>query len=89
MAEKDMTHAMNAARGALDSIVTMMTRYNHIQGCDDGDDCTLTDREILEGVNTHYDGQTPTDEDREEYHDQEKLEMEISEDPLSLTVKSD
>ena len=67
----------------------MVKRFEHCQECD-GTDCPLTDKEILEGIFIHYqDGMTASEEERTQYHDEDEAREAISEDPLSVEVRSD
>lgn len=87
--EKDTERAEQQARAQLDSIITMVKRLEHCQECD-GDDCELSDQEILEGINIYYqDGMTASEDDREQYHDEDSARQSIEEDPLSIEVRSD
>lgn len=81
-------HSEQQARAQLDSIVLMVGRLDHCQDCD-GEDCELTDKNIIEGLGCFYDeGQAATEEEREEYHDEEKARQAINEDPLTVQVRS-
>ncbi len=89
MGKTEDTRAKDQARAQLDSITEMVKRFEHCQECD-GTDCPLTDKEILEGINIHYqDGMTASEEDRTQYHDEDEAREAISEDPLSVGVRSD
>jgi len=89
MVTKTDNHAKEQARAQLDSIVGMVKRLEHCQKCN-GDDCTLTDAEIYEGMNLYYkEGDTATEDERREYHDEEIARQAINEDPLCVEVRSD
>jgi len=89
MEKTEDTRAKDQARAQLDSITEMVKRFEHCQECD-GTDCSLTDKEILEGINIHYqDGMAASEEDRTQYHDEDEAREAISEDPLSVEVRSD
>jgi len=89
MVEETRNRARVEAKAQLESIVAMVKRMGHCQECD-GTDCELTDQEILEGLNICYEpGMKASDEDREEYHDEDKARQAIEEDPLEVSVRSD
>jgi hypothetical protein len=71
----------------LESIREMVNRLRHARECD-GEECEATDEEILTGLNYHYSGQRPTDEQREEYNDEDKAREAIEQDPLSVEIRS-
>jgi len=67
----------------------MIKRLEHVRECD-GEDCELTDKEIYTGINLYYqDGDTATEEERKEYHNEEAARQGISEDPIGIQVRSD
>lgn len=83
------TRAKDQAKAQLDSIVEVVKRLNHARECD-GTRCDLSAKEILEGINLHYEeGIKASDEERKEYHDKEAARQAIEEDPLSVQVRSD
>jgi len=89
MEKQEDTRAKDQARAQLDSIVEMVKRLEHCQECD-GTDCPLTDKEILEGIEIYYkDGMTASEEDRTQYHNEDEARETLSEDPLSVEVRSD
>ena len=89
MSEKDQARAKEQAKAQLESIGDMVKRFEHCQSCD-GEDCDLTDEEIYAGVNLYYkEGAVVTEEECREYHDEEAAQQAISEDPLSVQVRSD
>ena len=66
----------------------MVKRLEHCQECD-GDDCDLSDREIIEGTGYYYEeGREATEEEREDYHDEDRAREIIDEDPLSAQCRS-
>ena len=82
--------ARQQAKAQLDSIVDMVARLDHAHGCDGGEDCDLTDKEIVSGTGYYYtEGQEVADGDRDDYHDADKAEQTIHEDALSVEVRSD
>lgn len=90
MAEtREKNRARHQAKLQLEGIVTMVKRLEHVQECD-GADCELSDRQILEGLNIFYkEGMTASEEDRQNYHDEDDARENISDDPLSVEVRSD
>ena len=85
---REENRAQDQAKSQLESIIAMVKRLEHVQKCD-GEDCDLTDREILEGQNLYWtEGQKATDEDREQYHNEDSAREAIDEDPLSVQVQS-
>ena len=89
MTTKDTERAKEQARAQLDSLIEDVKRLKHARDCD-GEDCPLTDRDILEGINIYYEeGMTASEEDRTQYHDEDEARQHIEEDPLSLEVRSD
>ena len=83
--------AREQARTQLESIVAMVDRWNHANGCEDWnpDECEATATEIFAGLNlSRGKGEEPTDEMREEYHDEEKAREAIEESPLSVEIRS-
>ena len=86
--QKTDTRAKDQARSQLDSIVEMVKRLEHVRECD-GEDCKLSDKEILEGINIYFkDGMAASEEDRESYHNKDDALQQIAEDPLSVQVRS-
>lgn len=89
MTTKDTVRAKEQARAQLDSIIDMVKRLEHCQGCN-GEDCELTDAEIYAGINLHYtEGDKATEDDRGQYHDEDEARQAIEEGPLSVQVRSD
>lgn len=86
MTETDTERAKDQAKSQLESIVAMVKRLEHSQECGGGEDCDLTDQEILDGL--MLTGDTATEEEREEYHEEEKAREAIEENPLSVQVRS-
>ncbi|GAH39212.1 unnamed protein product [marine sediment metagenome] len=81
--------AKDQAKAQLESIVEMVKRLEHVGKCNGGEDCELTDKEILEGLNLCYqEGDKASAEDREDYHDEEKAREAFQDDPLSVEVRS-
>jgi len=89
--DQDMGRAKSQAKAALASIVAMVARLEHSQQCSgDPDDCELTSEEVFEGLGYYYpEGKEASEEDREQYHDEEQARETISEDALSVEVRSD
>lgn len=89
MTTKDQERAKEQAKAQLDSIIGMVKRLEHCQDCQ-GEDCELTDREIYAGLDLFYkEGDIATEEEREQYHNEDEARQSISEDPLSVQVRSD
>ena len=89
MVKTEDTRAKDQARAQLETIAAMVKRLEHCRDCT-GEDCELTDAEIYEGINLYYkEGDKPTDEDKEQYHNEDDARQSISEDPLSLQVRSE
>lgn len=88
MTSENENRAREQAKLQLEGIVRMITRYRHAQECD-GTDCDMADRDILEGLDLHYDGAPATEEERAEYHNEESALQAIYESPLSVEVRSD
>ena len=81
-------HAKEQARAQLDSIVKMVDRLEHCNECD-GDECELSDQQIIEGNGYCYEeGIEASEEEQETYHDEDKARESIQEDPLSIQVRS-
>jgi hypothetical protein len=86
---KEKNHAKDQAKAQLESITAMVKRLEHCQNCD-GEDCKLTDQEILDGLGYCYEkDKQASDEEREQYHNENEARQTISEDPLSVEVRSD
>lgn len=81
-------YAIEQAKGTFEEIKRMLERAKHAETCDGSEDCPLTDKEIMEGLGYVYDGKELEDDMRDEYHDQEAIEDEIWESPLSVEVRS-
>jgi len=89
MVKTEDTRAKDQARAQLETIAAMVKRLEHCRDCT-GEDCELTDAEIYEGINLYYkEGDKATDEDKEQYHNEDDARQSISEDPLSLQVRSE
>ena len=80
-------HAEQNARAHLESIIAMMDRNQHIEECD-GNDCELSAKEIYHGLGQLLDPKGPTPEERACYHDQDDLDRQVHEDPLSIEIRS-
>jgi len=90
LTENKTERAESQAKAQLESIVQMVKRLEHCQECDGGEECQLTDEEILEGINIYYkEGMTASEEDRGNYHDEDEARQAIEEDPLSVEVRGD
>jgi len=86
--QTDKDRAEEQAKAQLEGIVLLMKRLEHIRDCD-GEDCDLSGKEIIEGINLYYkDGAIATEEERQQYHDEDDLRQAIDEDPLSVQVRS-
>ena len=68
----EMTNSESQAKAQLESIVEMITRYDHARECD-GEDCELTS----------FGEFSP-----EDYHNADEAEQAIWNDPLSVEVRS-
>ena len=87
--ESKTDNAENQARAQLEPIVEMVKRLEHCQNCQ-GDNCELTDAEIYAGLELWYkEGDKATDEQREQYHDDDSARESITDDPLSVEVRTD
>lgn len=85
-------HARDQARAQMASVERMVKRLEHCENCS-GEDCELSDAEIMEGLGysvstTDPNGPTATATEREEYHDDDKARQQIQEDALSAQVRS-
>jgi hypothetical protein len=88
--EQDKDRAKDQAKAQLKSIVRMMKRLKHCQECLGDEDCELTDREIIKGIDEWYEeGAKATNEQREQYHDEDSAREAIENDPLDIKVRSD
>ena len=87
---EEKSHGQKNAEAAMESIMVMVKRLNHCAECDgDSDECELTTEEIFAGINLSYsEGAEATDEDREEYHDEDKARECIQEDALEVSVRA-
>lgn len=89
-ANKD-TRAEDQAKAQLESIKDMMARLEHVRDCN-GDNCTLTDKQLYDGINLYYTKKLTRkqrDEAIADYHDEDAAQSAISEDPLDVQVRSD
>lgn len=88
MSKEDEWRAKQQAKAQLESIMLMTKRLDHAQSCS-GDDCELSDKDIIEGLNLLYqEGQKATEEERKEYHDEEAAKQAIQEDALEVQIRS-
>jgi len=84
---QEANRAREAALATLESIKVMVKRLEH--ECTSEDSCDLTDAEIYEGLDLYHHGhEKASDEEREQYHNQDKAREQIDEDPLSVEVRS-
>jgi len=81
-------HAREQAKYVLENIMRMVEKLHHAETCD-GDDCQLTEKEIVEGLGYGYIGQKVDEDDIRLYHDMDATVEEIYESPLSFEVRSD
>lgn len=83
-------HARSQAISQLKGIVSLVKRLEHTSECTGDEDCELTDEEIYDGIGLYYESgkSKATDEEREEYHDEDRIQTTFSEDPLSVQVRS-
>lgn len=79
--------AMEAAKDALENIKAMVKRLKHAQECQGDEDCELSDADILDGLQIV--GNTATADERAEYHDVDAALNAITDDPLSVEVRTD
>ena len=90
MDAKEAERAKDQARSQLETIVDMVKRLEHCQGCKGGQDCDLTSAGIYAGLNLYYkEGDKATEEEREKYHNEEDARQHIQENPLSVEVRTD
>ena len=82
--------AKGQAKAQLESVQNMVARVKHCQGCSGDEDCELSDEEICAGINIYYEESITkvTEEDRENYHDEDRARNAITEDALSVEVRS-
>ncbi len=85
--EKEMDRAIHAARSAVENISKMVNRIEHCDDCD-GEDCTLSDKEIIEGMDPVYDDLSAT-ELRDKYHNCDDAEADLQKTPFEVEVRSD
>ncbi len=83
----DTDHGREQAKAQAASIVAMVARLAHAQTCDNDGDCDLTDADLLEGLGL-FSGTRIIDLHYEEYHYEEHAGNALSEDPLSVEVRS-
>jgi len=83
---QDRNGSESQAQAQLDGIKLMVKRLEHAQQCN-GDDCELTDAEMLDGLE-YLSGPETTKEEREQYHDEDAARDRIQEAPLSVQVRS-
>lgn len=81
------TRAKDQAAAQCEIIAAMVKRVEHANECD-GDECTLSSRQIAEGLNMFFDGQEATETEREQYHNEELAREQIEEHPLSVQVRA-
>ena len=86
--KEDTKRARENAKMGLENLVAMVNRLEHAGTCDP-ELCKLSDKEIKEGLGYFYDGKPVSEEERAMYHNMEKAEEVIHEDPLSVQVRSD
>lgn len=79
--------AIEAAKDALENIKVMVKRLKHAQECQGDEDCELSDAAILDGLQIV--GNTVTADERAEYHDVDAALNAITDDPLSVEVRTD
>ena len=84
--EEGLARAQEQAQAQLESIRAMVARLDHSQDCN-GEDCELTDAEILEGLSLA--GDAADEEDRTLYHNEDAAIEAIRCDALSFEVRSD
>lgn len=89
MEETNLTdkRAIEAAKDALENIKAMVKRLKHAQECQGDEDCELSDAAILDGLQIV--GNTATADERAEYHDVDAALNAITDDPLSVEVRTD
>ena len=88
--EDKTERARKQARAKLDSIVEMVDRLEHCQDCTGDEDCQAKDEDILSGLGLwSKDTKPPTDEEREQYHDEDEARERIQENALSVEVRAD
>ena len=78
--------AQEAAQWQMETIMHMVKRLEHCRECD-GEDCELTDAEILAGLSLSE--CEVTQDDRDEYHNEDGARNAIMEDPLCILVRED
>lgn len=95
MTKEEENKAKEQAISQYESIADLVSRLNHIKECDGqdvkdgGDGCLLNTQQIYAGLNlSHSEGDKATEEQREEYHNEDKAREAIHEDPLSVQVRN-
>jgi hypothetical protein len=82
--------ARQLAEAALREIVLQVERLEHARECSDNENCEATDAAVFAGLNFQYDGtQSPTAEEREEYHNEESAREDIEQSDYGVEVRSD
>ena len=88
--EDKLDRARKQARAQLASVAEMVGRLDHARDCDGGEDCELTDRDIVIGTGYIYtEDQEVEDSERTDYHDADAALQVIEEDALSVEVRSE
>lgn len=85
---EEQDHAKDQARSQYESVESMVARLKHAQECD-GEECELSGQEIKEGLGYCASPEDEaTQDEREEYHDEDKAREMIENDPLSVQVRA-
>ena len=88
--ERDENRGRGQAEAQLQGIRQMVDRLEHANDCDgDPETCDLEDIDMLSGMDIWPHEREATEEERERYHDANEAMDAISEDPLSVEVRSD
>lgn len=83
--------AEQQAKAQMASIALMIQHLEHASDCgwkQDGDECEADESDIRESLGI-YETRPLTDDDMQAYHDQDAAMQDITDDPLSIQVRSD
>lgn len=88
--KKKDERARDQAIAQMESIKNMVARLEHVRDCDGGGDCELADNDLCDGLGLFLEPLPAKEREKykEEYHDEDAARQAISEDPLSIEVRS-
>jgi hypothetical protein len=84
----EIDNSERQARAQYEGIVEMIERLEHSAECD-GDDCSVANADLIEGLGYGREDRPPTEDEIAQYHDEEAITTMIAESAMCVEFRSD